>query len=392
MIEYMIIALIIAKFCEKGAIDITSMITGNQPPSKTFQAAKGTTAEAGPLGKFFKAWYADAIEDLDEKRRIKRLETKEEQDRARAERKADRQRILDAIDEKAKADKAEREEREPADDIPVEEPPDPRDSEAGEPLPVDEGPGEKDRNFWGDDLPERNPWEERPEQTIPDPPRGEDPEDEPQATAEPDEPRQVQDLEEEIFDADLVEDKTPEIPQGPEGPKVPEFKVIEGTVERPEDDAEWRPYSTGPQLYAVPDQEGETGMVETDSHGYAKTPFQKRAGTVTAMAAATMGANGMTTQAVAIEGGITQHIGWTAAVADYQVQAANHVEMVAAMMFQGENGPARLALVARIQEGHRILREMYLQLNAALVNDKNLVGDAYAATGGQAGGKPYVTN
>lgn len=95
---------------------------------------------------------------------------------------------------------------------------------------------------------------------------------------------------------------------------------------------------------------------------------------------------------VAVEGGITQHINWTAAVADYQVRAASHVEMVGASMFKGDNGPARLALVAQIREQHRQLRELYLRLNEVLVNDKNLVGDAYAATGGQAGGKPYVTS
>jgi hypothetical protein len=345
--EFVIIALILAKFCEKGAIDIVSMATGNQPPSKTYQAAKGATAEAGPLGKFVKAWWADAIEDLDEKRRIKRMETKEEQERARAERKADRQRILDAIDEKARADEAEREERErgPAEDIPVEEPPHPDDAEADSPPPFDD----PDRA-----APDSLPLEDEPETTVIDPPVPE--ETEPAAEDET------------IVDAVIVEDE-PETVQGPEGPKIPEFKVITGSTEEPVNDTEWSPYRAKPELYAVPDQtEESTG------------------------AAGQMEGTNMTSTQVAVEGGITQHINWTAAMADYQIRASAHVEMVGASMFKGDNGPARLAMVASIQEMHRQMREAYLQLNAILVNDKNLVGDAYAATGGQAGGKPYVTS
>jgi len=361
--EFVIIALILAKFCEKGAIDITSMITGNQPPSKTYQAAKGATAEAGPLGKFVKAWWADAIEDLDEKRRVKRLETKEEQNEARARRKAERQRILDAIDEKAAADEAERRERKQgsAEDIPVEEPPHPDDAEADSPPPIDDA---------DQTIPDTLPDE--PETTVIDPPVSEQerqekwreragerkPWDETEPAAE----------DETIVDAVIVEDE-PEIVQGPEGPKIPEFKVITGSTEEPVNDTEWSPYRAKPELYAVPDQtEESTG------------------------AAGQMGGTNMTSTQVAVEGGITQHINWTAAMADYQIRASAHVEMVGASMFKGDNGPARLAMVANIQEMHRQMREAYLQLNAILVNDKNLVGDAYAATGGQAGGKPYVTS
>jgi hypothetical protein len=357
--EYVIIALIIAKFCEKGAIDITSMITGNQPPSKTFQAAKGTTAEAGPLGKFFKAWYADAIEDLDEKRRIKRMATKEEQGRARAERKADRQRILDAIDEKTKADEEEREEREPADDIPVEEPPDPRDSEAGEPLPVD------DEEPWGG-WP-KEPWEEGPDQTIPDPLPWELPKEEPQATVEPDEPGQAQDPEEEIFDANLVEGGPGSAgatdPQGPQGPEIPKLKSVQAGGSDGKD--EWSPYWAKPELYAVPDQEKEEGTMS----------------------------NGTTvsTAVVAAEGGISTHIRWADNMIAYLGNCISHVEIVGASMYQGGNGPERLALIAEIQERNRHLALSYKVLRDTLIRDRNLIADAYAATNNQAGDRDYAT-
>ena len=383
--EFVIIALILAKFCERGAIDVVSMITGNDPPSKKYREAKGDTAGEGPLGKFVKAWWADAIEDLDEKRRIKRMETKEEQDAARAHRKAERQRIIDAIDEKARADEVEREERErgPAEDIPVEEPPDPEDAEADPIPPVEDTPeeeseeekerqerwrrekerdAEEDRERherWRKEAGERRPWEETPpvEETV-------------EGSVDPDQPKGGgPEADTEIFDADIVE-ATPEIPSGPPGPDIPEFKVIIGEVEsgRPGGDTEWSAYGAKPQLYAVPNQEQSTGG-----------------------AGQTEGTD-MTNAEVAVEGGITQHINWTAAVAEYQVRASAHVEIVGASMFKGDNGPARLALVAQIREQHRQLREMYQRLNAVLVNDKNLVGDAYAATGGQAGGKPYVTS
>jgi hypothetical protein len=382
--EFVIIALLVAKWCEKGAIDIVSMITGNQPPSKTYQDAKGTTKDDGPLGKFLKAWWADAIEDLDEKRRLARIESKEEQDKERARRKAERQRILDAIEEKAAADKAEREERKRADDIPVEESPDPADSDAGDP-PVEECPEElppveddrqeewrreqeeaadaeqKRQEEWRERAGDRRPWDEVP--PI---------EEKADGSVDPEESKEQGSKDDtKIFDADIVE-PTPEIEAGspgPSGPTIPELTVIPGQVEQGGQSTggeEWSAYGSRPQLYAVPNQEptGAAGGTKgTDMSGE-----------------------------VAVEGGITQHINWTAAVADYQVRAAGHVEMVGAMMFQGDNGPERLALVAAIREQHRQLRELYMRLNQVLVNDKNLVGDAYAATGGQAGGKPYVTS
>lgn len=329
MIEYMIIALIVAKFCEKGAIDIVSMITGRQPPSMTVQRAKKGNTEDGPIAKALKAWYADAIEDLDEARRIKRMETKEERERARAERKAERQRIIDA-----------------AGTPPAEEPPHPDDSEADAPPPFDQPvPGPVDPIIVDQPV----------DETVPD----------------------RREAIEEPIDAVIVEPREVIVEEPPEAPEFPAFTVIRG--DRPEDDDnEWRVYGR-PQLHAVPTQkEGPevTTMYEgKDQHG-----------------TAVYNSGGTGGQAVAVEGGISTHIDWTAKMVDYHMRAMSHAEIVGASMYQGDNGPERLALIAQIQDGHRQMADAYQRVHDILVNDKIKIGDAYASTGNQAGNKVYVTD
>jgi hypothetical protein len=352
------IALIAAYFIVNGAVDITSMITGNQPPSKSYRDAKGENKEDGPLTRAIKAWWADAIEDIDEAKKRRRLESKEEKAAERERRRAERQAWIDDMNQKIEAEKKRQEEEregrrktwkwskgEKAEELPpividevVEEPaaerPPVEEVEVEEPPTVDETVGEID----------------------------------PPASEEAGDP---------IFEADLVVDKTPKAidppaeeaeqidPGPPEGPEIPGLEVIDGG--RPDSD-EWSVYGK-PNLYAVQD-------VDT----------QRNAGI-----GIEAGGTNMTTVA-AIEGGISAHIDWTAQMAEYQIRAAAHAEIVGATMFRGDNGPARVAMLRRLQEAHHMLREAYLEVNAVLVNDKRLIGDAYAATGNQAGGKNYTTS
>jgi hypothetical protein len=336
----LVLALIIARWIVNGTVDVTSMITGNQPPSKTYRDAKGENKEDGPLIRAFKAWWADAIEDIDEAKNRRRLESKEEKEQERQRRKAERQALIDGMNEKINQERQRREEEEnhrrrpevgevpPVDGVEVDE--------VDEVPPVD-GVG---------DLPEEQAPTAEPAPPVDEvvigtvEPGG--------AEAEQPEDKKV------IIDADIVEQ---------EG--TPRLQILGGG--RAEDD-EWSVYGK-PQIYAVPDMtEGQPVPEARPLKGMTMTEVQ------------------------AVEGGITSHIDWTAQMADAQTRASAHAEIVGATMFQGDNGPARLALIRRIQEAHQQMREMYLQVNAVLVNDKRLIGEAYAATGNQAGGKTYTTN
>lgn len=410
----LIIALIVARFIVNGTIDITSMITGNQPPSKTYHDAKGDNAEDGPLTRAIKAWWADAIDDLDEKRKIKRLETKEEKEAERKRRKDERQRWIDEMNERIEDEKARQEEEKRAREkpwVPPEESPDPHDET--EERPAEEKPEElppvEDEEV-EDDTEES---EERPQDRQEELPPVDERVD---GTVDPEQPADPEDTEEEIFDADIVEDP----PEGPEGPEIPDLKVISGGREA---DDEWSTYRTKPQLYAVrEDGEGMTNIIPSTNgassprdpdggRGQAKVEAvrelvdknQTAGGTnVTTMyegkdqqgsATYTSGGSGSAgTSPAVIEGGISAHIKWTADMAAYQNRASSHVEIVGAEMFRSDNGPERLAKIAHIQELHRQLRMAYLDVSAILVHDKQLIGEAYAATRNQAGDKKYTTS
>lgn len=413
----LLIAMIVAYFVVNGAVDITSMITGNQPPSKTYRDAKGENKEDGPLIRTLKAWWADAIEDIDEAKKRKRLESKEEKERERQRRKDERQAWIDELNERTEDEKRkkERERRGRRKTWRWS-----RDEEAGE----ESDRSDPDDRTWDSDD---RPWE-ADEEIPPVDESGEDsreelpPVDESEnGTVDPDskEEKGRSDAEEpeEIFDADIVDDEPKAIDPGeagpmdpgeaglmdpPDGPEIPELRVIEG--DRP-DDEEWTVYGR-PNLYAVTREE-EPEVVEKNRDGSAKTPFQQRAQGVTAVVDAAIsaatgtpmqtqvnqaGGTTVTTQATTVEGGISAHINWTQKMADYQVRAASHVEIVWASMFHGDNGPARLAKIRRIQELHRMLNQAYLDVNGILVSDRNTIGDAYAATGMQAGDKRYTTS
>lgn len=351
----LIIALIIARFIVNGTVDVTSMVTGNQPPSKTYRDAKGENKEDGPLVRAIKAWWTDAIEDVDEYRKRRRLDSKEEKDAERARRKAERQKLIDEVNQRIEDEKARQEKDLPetpkVDDVPpVEETRRDEPDEVPAPEPFDWSEIDGPKPTAGD----------RPEpvaEIVDDPPA---PVEEVSGTVEG-QPETPAEAKAEIFEADIVEDQ----PEPVEGPNL---RVVGGS--RSADDEEWRAWGAKPRLYAVTDPEtgpeaGETGGMDVTTTGKA---------------------------VAAAEGGITAHINWTRSMADHQIQSISHVEIVGAAMYQGDNGPARLALIAQLQEGHRQMNEAYLRLNAILVADKQRIGDAYAATGNQAGGKPYVTN
>lgn len=389
----LLIALIVAFWVQRGAVDITSMITGNPPPSKTYRDARGDSAEDGPLVRTLKGWWADAIEDIDEVKRRRRLDTKEEKERERARRKAERQRVIREAEERERRINEPKAEAPPAPEREaVVTEPDPNSARPFDPLdpPFGEGVLEPEETVGGtepepasSEVPERDGTErevivERSREAVGSTPTRQPPTIE--GIIEPEHATGPDGTETEIFEVDVVEDESrpelnePEEPFGPVGPEIPALRIIQGGEQA--DDTEWSAYK--PQLYAVQDQ-GNGDKEMTVVHG-----SDQQGGMTYTSAGQASSAN--------VEGGITTHINWTQDVADYQLRAAGHVEIVWASMFQGENGPERLAKINRIQEMHRQLREMYLELNGTLTADKNTVGDAYAATRNQAGGKAYTTS
>lgn len=391
----LLIALIVAFWIQRGAVDITSMITGNQPPSKTYRKATGDTAEDGPLGKFVKAWWADALEDADERRRYARTKKKEgeqearaRQEQERAKRKAERQKVLDRIEEEARRAEKDRASQHKPESIPVPEPP---------------APEEADRTI--PDIPD---LEDEP---------GVDPfhVDLPFTIDEDAEPAPPVDMEKPPQPQEAGPPEMPGFPAGPKGPVLPELTIIAGG-KTPADDEEWRPYGR-PPLYAVTDkEEGEMTALKdlipggggdgTDESAKAmqgnvdavnrvqgqnddhKNTTVQAYGTNTG-AGASMTSNGQNGQSAAVEGGLSTHILWTEETAKYQNQAKTYVEIVGAQMQQGDNGPERLARIARIMEMHNALHREYMALNGDLRQDMN-VAEAYRAGNNQAGSKQYV--
>jgi hypothetical protein len=380
----LIIALVLAFWIQRGAVDITSMVTGNPPPSKAYRAAKGDTDEEGPLGRFVKAWWADALEDLDERRRYKVVKKKEGREKARADREreqarreAERKKVLDRIEEESRRAGEERAAREDPKPIPVEEPPAPGEADRTAPdAPIPAGPV---------------PWIPAGEPHIGDPipvPEGSEPDPEP-----------------------VIGDSDPDpVIEGPEpdsGPIGPDLVLIAGGSS-PVDETEWKSYGEQPKLYAVTDKEsGEemaqatqapgfdaagranvAGVVREINEGAGMTTMyegkdQQGSSTYTSAGQGSGGGSG------SVEGGLSTHINWTQQTAEYQTRAAGHVEIVGAQMLQGDNGPERLARIARIQDMHRALKAEYDALNLDLRSDLK-VTEAYQAGGNQAGNKVYV--
>lgn len=362
--EYLIIALIIAKFCERGAIDIVSMATGRQPPSATYRAAKATSpSEDGPLVRTIKSWWADAMEDVDEARRIRRMDTKEKRDQARADRKAERQRVLDEIEEaKTKARKTEEKRKKgPApDEVPTEELP-----EVEEYAPDGEGSRQSEE-----------PPQDRPEHTG-GPDRTEGPE---SAT------------EDTVADIPPITDETEKPTYTPDDREVPEAVDPWFPVETAEN-TEWRPMfpPEGEGAKIIPMFKEKTEELEPADAAVLN-------GKVVTADAMTFDENGpavldlkgteqMTTNS-APEGGLGQHQRWTVSMSDWERKAIPQVEMVGAAMRAGKVGPEYLAVVAEIQDLHRIQAEKYAFLYKKLLT-MNEIKEKYQANP-DAGDKDYV--
>lgn len=342
--EFLIIAMVLAKFFERGAIDVVSMVTKQPPPSRTYQEAKGGAKGDGPLKRFFSSWWEDAIGDADEFRRTRRMDSKE-----KAAEKAKRKKEREETVNDAKPE------------IPVEPAPRPEDYTPDEPtpkpapdLPPVDRPEAPDAKPWDPPWPGPEP-KHRPE-TVDLPPVLEDEE----LTEKINKERTGPAVDDTPTPAD-----TEALIDGPAGPLMEDFTTPKIETE-PVDDTEWTPLiPKEPHLKVVVDNTRGTDMTQT---------------------------TGSTQGQTATEGGIGTHIRWTAATADWQSKAIVAVENVKSQMAGADNGPEVLALAALIEDAHNVLKAHYQHLNALLVAHKTTVGDAYAATGNQAGSKDYVTS